>query len=44
MTEEGLVKADSRNLPKIDGIMIAEFFSQNPLFRSSEIRGVKTER
>lgn len=41
MTEQGYFKAQSDNLPKVDSIMIAEFFSRNVLFSSAEIRGVK---
>ena len=42
--EAGYVKADSRNLPDIDHLMIAEFFSSSDLYLSAEIRSVKNLR
>ncbi len=44
MTEQGYLKAQSDNLPKVDSIMIAEFFSKSVLFSSAEIRGLKAKR
>ena len=42
--EAGYVKADSRNLPDIDHLMIAQFFSRSDLYLSAEIRAVKNQR
>lgn len=44
MTELGFVKADSRNLPTVDAVMVANFFTESDVFHSAEIRGVKAER
>ncbi|CAG9763417.1 unnamed protein product [Ceutorhynchus assimilis] len=41
---EGFIKAQSDNLPLVDSLMIAEFFSKNELFTSAEQRGVKAKR
>ncbi|XP_030747767.1 uncharacterized protein LOC115876204 [Sitophilus oryzae] len=41
---EGFLKASSDNLPLVDSLMVAEFFSQNELFTSAEQRGVKAKR
>ena len=42
--EPGFVKADSRNLPEVNHLMIAEFFSKSDLYLSAEIRAVKNQR
>ena len=42
--EPGYVKADSRNLPEVNHLMIAEFFSKSDLYLSAEIRAVKNQR
>ena len=39
--EEGFVKGQSDNLPKIDIFAVMEFFSSNPSYVSAEIKGVK---
>lgn len=41
---EGFVKAQSDNLPLVDSIMVADFFSKSDLFMSAEQRGVKARR
>lgn len=41
MLEIGFVKADSRNLPKIDIFMVAEFIKTDDRFNATEIRLVK---
>ena len=40
----GYVKADSRNLPEVNHVMIAEFLSKSDLYLSAEIRAVKNQR
>ncbi|XP_048484644.1 uncharacterized protein LOC125490211 [Plutella xylostella] len=40
-TSEGFVRADSRNLPKVDLPMLLEFMHQNDVYNASEIRGAK---
>ncbi|XP_026736708.1 uncharacterized protein LOC113500198 [Trichoplusia ni] len=40
--ESGFTKANSSNLPKIDAIMLGNFFAFNADFCSSEFRNVKT--
>lgn len=40
--DQGFIKADSANLPKIDSFMIGNFFASNPDFCSAEFRNVKT--
>lgn len=42
--EPGYVKADSRNLPAVNHLMIAQFFSKSDLYLSAEIRAVKNQR
>ena len=42
--EEGYVKADSRNLPKVDIFMVYEYYSTDDRFDAPEIRGVKATR
>ncbi|KAF5281934.1 hypothetical protein FQR65_LT14460 [Abscondita terminalis] len=37
------VEARSDNLPKLDSFMVADFFANNPMFTSAEIRGVKAD-
>ncbi|KAJ8911570.1 hypothetical protein NQ315_007952 [Exocentrus adspersus] len=44
MTDEGYLKGQSDNLPKVDSLMVANFFSKNVLFCSAEIRGTKAAR
>ena len=41
MVETGFVKTDSRNLPKIDIFMVAEFIKTDNRFNAAEIRLVK---
>lgn len=43
MTDSGFLQGQSDNLPKIDAIMMAVFFSQIDFF-SAEMRGVKVLR
>lgn len=40
----GFVKAQSDNLPKLDVLMIADFFARNEFFNVAETRGVKNRR
>ncbi|KAJ8720818.1 hypothetical protein PYW08_006283 [Mythimna loreyi] len=40
--EDGFVKAESTNLPRINALMVAKFFACNPDFFSAELRNVKT--
>ncbi|XP_045493660.1 uncharacterized protein LOC123697005 [Colias croceus] len=40
--EPNFEKADSRNLPKVDAIMVGMFFKNNPDFYAPELRNVKT--
>ena len=42
--EERFVKADSRNLPKVDIFMVYEYISTDDRFDAPEIRGVKATR
>ena len=42
--EPGFIKADSRNLPRIDTFMVYEFISTDDRFNEPEIKGVKAER
>ena len=42
--DPGYVKADSRNLPDVNHVMVAEFFSKSDLYVSAEIRAVKNQR
>lgn len=44
MTENGYIKADSNNVPKIDGFMVANFFVGNEKFTGAELKGVKNAR
>lgn len=37
----GFVKADSRNLPKIDIFMVFEFIKQSDKFNAAEVRNAK---
>ncbi|KAF5308208.1 hypothetical protein FQR65_LT06388 [Abscondita terminalis] len=43
MTDTEFVKAQSDNLPKLDSFMLVEFFNENKLFTSAEIRGIKAD-
>ena len=36
-----IIKADSSNMPKVDVVMIMEYFNSNRDFISAEMRGVK---
>ncbi|XP_026322183.1 uncharacterized protein LOC113231862 [Hyposmocoma kahamanoa] len=40
--DAGFVKAESTNLPRIDTLMVGNFFALNPDFCSAELRNVKT--
>ena len=42
--ESGFVKADSRNLPRVDTYMVFEFISTDDRFNAPEIRGVKADK
>ncbi|XP_072387374.1 uncharacterized protein [Diabrotica undecimpunctata] len=42
--EEGFVKGQSDNLPKIDIYTVSDFFSSNPSYISAEIKGVKLSK
>ncbi|KAJ8710275.1 hypothetical protein PYW07_009641 [Mythimna separata] len=44
MTDNGFVKAQSDNLPKIDAFMMTTYFALNPDFTSAEVKGVKAAR
>lgn len=39
--KKNFIKADSRNLPKIDALMIYDFLVTDDRYNSSEVRGVK---
>ncbi|RVE48832.1 hypothetical protein evm_006606 [Chilo suppressalis] len=39
--DTGFVKAESTNLPRIDALMVGEFFALNPDFCSAEQRNDK---
>lgn len=39
--ESGFIKANSGNLPKIDSLMVANFFATNKDFCAAELRNVK---
>ncbi|KAH9642211.1 hypothetical protein HF086_005541 [Spodoptera exigua] len=40
--EAGFIKGDSANLPKVDSLMVANFFARNKDFCEAEYRNVKT--
>lgn len=40
--EKNFVQADSRNLPKVDALMIGKFFKNNQDFYAVELKNVKT--
>lgn len=40
-TSDGFVRADSRNLPKVDLPMLLEYMHDNDVYNASEIRGAK---
>ena len=42
--DDGFEKGQSDNLPKIDGLMVALYFSNNSDFLASEMRGVKMQK
>lgn len=42
--DNDFVKADSRNLPQVDAIMVGLFFKNNPDFYASELKNVKTAK
>ena len=39
--ESGFIKADSRNLPKIDMFMVFEYIKQSDKFNAVEVRNAK---
>lgn len=41
---QGFVKATSGNLPSVDMMMIASFFTTNEKFVGAELKGVKNAR
>lgn len=41
---KNFVKADSRNMPKVDAMMVGVFFKNNPDFYAAELRNVKTAK
>ncbi|KAI4455472.1 hypothetical protein MML48_9g00002312 [Holotrichia oblita] len=43
MVDTGFIKAQSDNLPRVDVLMLTNFFHNNLCFMSSEMRGVKTQ-
>jgi hypothetical protein len=42
--DERIVKADSRNLPKVDVFMIGEYFKKNDCYNVAEVQSVKAQR
>lgn len=42
--EEGFIKADSSNLPKVDSAMLSEFLIKNANYFSAEMKNVKANR
>lgn len=42
--EEGFQKGQSNNLPRVDGLMVAQYFSKNADFVAAEMRGVKMKK
>jgi hypothetical protein len=45
MSADGrFVKADSRNLPKVDVFMIGEYLNKNDCYNVVEIQSVKAQR
>jgi hypothetical protein len=42
--DERFVKADSRNLPKVDVFMIGEYLNKNDCHNVAEVQGVKAQR
>jgi hypothetical protein len=42
--DERFVKADSRNLLKVDVFMIGEYLNKNDCYNVAEVQGVKTQR
>ena len=41
LVDDGFVKADSRNLPKVSAFMAYEFLITDKRFNDPEVRGVK---
>lgn len=44
MCDTDFVKAQSDNLPKVDSLMIAEYFASSKKYTSAEICGIKAQR
>ena len=44
MAEAGLIKGQSDNLPRVDGVMVACYFNENSKILSAELRGGKVVR
>ncbi|KAL1488098.1 hypothetical protein ABEB36_012941 [Hypothenemus hampei] len=44
MTEEGFVKGQSDNLPRVDMFMITNFIRNTDSFALAEVRGVKADK
>ncbi|KYQ59429.1 hypothetical protein ALC60_01545 [Trachymyrmex zeteki] len=44
MAQPGFVKAQSDNLPRVDVVMVLDFFANNPTLSVAESRGVKVHR
>jgi hypothetical protein len=42
--DEWFVKADSRNLPKVDVSMIGEYLNKNECYNVAEVQSVKAQR
>lgn len=42
--EKGFTKGQSDNLPRVDSLMVAQYFIKNKDFTAAEIRGVKMKR
>lgn len=42
--EEGFIKGSSDNLPRVDSLMVAQYFIGNQEFTAAEIRGIKMKR
>lgn len=40
--DENFVRADNRNLPTIDAIMVALFFKNNTDYYAAELKNIKT--
>jgi hypothetical protein len=42
--DERFIKADSKNLPKVDVFMIGEYLNKNDCYNVAEVQGVKAQR